>query len=68
MGIKGIFVDNKFRTFPKDIVAIKDTESFILNLKQVMKEIFIIPMTALPLKREHNSFIMVHTLWKTINL
>lgn len=68
MGIKGIFVDNKFRTFPKYIVAIKDTESFILNLKQVMEEIFIIPMTALPLKREHSSFIMVRTLWKTINL
>lgn len=67
-GDKRCFVDKKFHTFPKDFVAIKDTESFILNLRQVMEEIFIIPMAALPLKREHNSFIIVRTLWKTINL
>lgn len=32
-----------------------------------MEEIFISPMTALPLKKGHNNFIMVHTLQKNIN-
>lgn len=51
MGIKGIFADNKFRAFPKDIVAIKDTESFILNLKQVMEEIFYHSYDCLAIKK-----------------